>query len=131
MPHAKRKSLKIFVKRAYEDATPEDGYRVLVDRLWPRGRSKEILALGQWARDVAPSAALRKWFGHKPARWEAFQQRYSLELDAEEQQQRMRSLLAEAKGQSITLVYGAKDEEHNQAIVLRDVLSHLQEESNR
>ena len=61
MPHAKRKSLKIFVKRAYEDATPEDGYRVLVDRLWPRGRSKETLALGQWARDVAPSAALRKW----------------------------------------------------------------------
>ncbi|MGY6157446.1 DUF488 domain-containing protein [Paraburkholderia graminis] len=131
MPHAKRKHLKIFVKRAYEDATPKDGYRVLVDRLWPRGRSKEILALGQWARDVAPSAALRKWFGHKPARWEAFQQRYRLELDAEEQQQRMRSLLTEAKGQPITLVYGAKDEEHNQAIVLRDVLSHLPEESKR
>jgi uncharacterized protein YeaO (DUF488 family) len=131
MPHAKRKSLKIFIKRAYEDATPEDGYRVLVDRLWPRGRSKEILALGQWARDVAPSAALRKWFGHKPTRWEAFQQRYRLELDAEEQQQRMQSLLAEAKGQPITLVYGAKDEEHNQAIVLRDVLSHLSEESSR
>ncbi|MFM0472042.1 DUF488 domain-containing protein [Paraburkholderia strydomiana] len=130
MPHAKRKSLKIFVKQAYEDATPEDRYRVLVDRLWPRGRSKEILALGQWARDVAPSAALRKWFGHKPARWEAFQQRYRLELDAEEQQQRMRSLLAEAKGQPITLVYGAKDEEHNQAIVLRDVLSHLSAESD-
>jgi uncharacterized protein YeaO (DUF488 family) len=131
MPHAKRKHLKIFVKRAYEDATPKDGYRVLVDRLWPRGRSKEILALGQWARDVAPSAALRKWFGHKPARWEAFQQRYRLELDAEEQQQRMRSPLTEAKGQPITLVYGAKDEEHNQAIVLRDVLSHLPEESKR
>jgi uncharacterized protein YeaO (DUF488 family) len=131
MPHAKRKSFKIFVKRAYEDATPEDGYRVLVDRVWPRGRSKEILALGQWARDVAPSAALRKWFGHEPIRWEAFQQRYRLELDAEEQQQRMRSLLAEAKGQPITLVYGAKDEEYNQAIVLRDVLSDLSEESNR
>jgi uncharacterized protein YeaO (DUF488 family) len=84
MPYAKRKSLTIFVKRAYEDATPEDGYRVLVDRLWPRGRSKEILALGQWTRDVAPSAALRKWFGHKPTRWEAFQPRYRLELDAEE-----------------------------------------------
>lgn len=131
MPHAKRTSLKIFVKRAYEDATPEDGYRVLVDRVWPRGRSKEILTLSQWARDVAPSAALRKWFGHKPTRWEAFQQRYRLELDAEEQQQRMRSLLAEAKEQPITLVYGAKDEEHNQAIVLRDVLSHLSKESNR
>jgi uncharacterized protein YeaO (DUF488 family) len=131
MPRVKRKSLRIFVKRAYEDATPEDGYRVLVDRLWPRGRSKETLALGQWARDVAPSAALRKWFGHRPVRWEAFQQRYRHELDAEEQQQRMQCLLADAKGQSITLVYGAKDEEHNQAIVLRDVLSHLSEESNR
>lgn len=109
MPHAKRKSLTIFVKRAYEDAAPEDGYRVLVDRLWPRARSKEILALGQWTRDVAPSAALHKWSGHKPTRWEAFQQRYRPELDAEEQQQRMRSLLAEAKGQPITLVYGAKD----------------------
>lgn len=130
MSHAKHESLKIFVKRAYEDAAPEDGYRVLVDRLWPRGRSRGTLALGQWARDVAPSAALRKWFGHKPARWEAFQQRYRHELDAEEQQQRMRSLLAEAKGQPITLVYGAKDEEHNQAIVLRDVLSHLSEASN-
>lgn len=86
MPLGKRKSLKIFVKPAYEDATPEDGYRVLVDRLWPRGRSKEILALGQWACDVAPSAALCKWFGHKPIRWEAFQQRYRLELDAEEPQ---------------------------------------------
>lgn len=131
MAHAKRTSLKISVKRAYEDATPEDGYRVLVDRLWPRGRSKQTLALGQWARDVAPSAALRKWFGHKPTRWDAFQQRYRVELDAEEQQQRMRSLLAEARGQPITLVYGAKDEDHNQAIVLQDVLSHLSEGSDR
>jgi uncharacterized protein YeaO (DUF488 family) len=129
MPHANRRTSNIFLKRAYEDATPEDGYRVLVDRLWPRGRSKETLALGQWARDVAPSAALRKWFGHKPQRWEAFQQRYRRELDADEQQQRMRRLLVDAQGQSITLVYGAKDDEHNQAIVLRDVLSHLSEES--
>jgi uncharacterized protein YeaO (DUF488 family) len=131
MPHANRNRLMILVKRAYEDATPEDGYRVLVDRLWPRGRSKETLALAQWARDVAPSAALRKWFGHRPERWEAFQQRYRRELDAEEQQQRMRRLLADTKGQPITLVYGAKDEEHNQAIVLRDVLSHLLEGSDR
>jgi len=123
--------LKIFVKRAYEDATPEDGYRILVDRVWPRGRSKETLALGEWARDVAPSAALRKWFGHKPARWEAFQQRYRRELDTDEQQQRMQSLLDDAKGQPITLVYGARDEEHNQAIVLRDVLLHLSAKSNR
>lgn len=109
MPHAKWKSLKIFVKRAYEDATPEDGYRVLVDRLRPPGRSKEILGLGHWARDVAPSAALRKRFGHKRTRWDAFRRRYCPELDAEETQPGVWFLLADAK-----------DEEHGQAIVLRD-----------
>ncbi len=119
--------MNIFVKRAYEDATPADGFRVLVDRVWPRGRSKEVLALGEWARDIAPSAALRKWFGHLPARWDAFQQRYLDELSTEEQQQRLRALLADAKAQTITLVYGAKDEELNQAIVLREVLSRLAE----
>lgn len=125
MPQANRKKLQIFIKRAYEDAIPEDGYRVLVDRIWPRGRSKETLELDQWARDLAPSADLRKWFGHDPKRWEAFQQRYRSELEAEEKQEQMRRLLAEADGRSITLIYGAKDEEHNQAIVLRDVLSRL------
>ncbi|MGV8892515.1 MAG: DUF488 domain-containing protein [Burkholderiaceae bacterium] len=124
MPHANRTKNIIFIKRAYEDATAEDGYRVLVDRIWPRGCSKEKLELDQWARDVAPSTALRKWFGHDPKRWEAFQQRYRNELDTEEMQERIRQLLAEAAGRSITLVYGAKDEEHNHAIVLRDVLSH-------
>jgi uncharacterized protein YeaO (DUF488 family) len=115
-PH--QDGLKIFVKRAYEDATPVDGYRVFVDRLWPRGRSNEILEVSQWARDIAPGAALRKWFGHKPERWEAFQQRYRHELDAEEPQQRMRRmrcLLADANRLPIPLVYGAKDEEHNRA----------------
>ena len=120
-----RKKVKIFIKRAYEDAAPQDGYRVLVDRIWPRGRSKETLALDQWMRDLAPSADLRKWFGHDPKRWEIFQQRYRSELDSEEMQEGMRRLFAEADGRSITLVYGAKDEKHNQAIVLRDVLSHL------
>ncbi|NMM27766.1 MAG: DUF488 family protein [Glaciimonas sp.] len=123
MPHANRTKLKIFIKRAYEDAAPADGFRVLVDRLWPRGRSKETLELDQWARDLAPSANLRKWFGHAPKRWETFQQRYRSELDAEEKQEGMRDLLAAADGRSITLVYAAKDEQHNQAIVLRDVLS--------
>ncbi|MET3229326.1 UNVERIFIED_ORG: uncharacterized protein YeaO (DUF488 family) [Burkholderia sp. 1263] len=131
MPHSNREGLRIFIKRAYEEATQDDGYRVLVDRLWPRGRSKERLALDQWARDIAPSAALCEWFGHKPERWEVFQQRYRHELDAEELRERMRSLLVDAKGQPITLVYGAKDEEHNQAIVLRDVLAHFAAESNR
>lgn len=124
----KRKKLKIVVKRAYAEATPEDGYRVLVDRVWPRGCSKGTLALGQWARDIAPSATLRTWFGHKPERWDEFQRRYRHELDAEEQRQRLRGLVEGAAGRTITLVYGAKDEIHNQAIVLRDVLLHLLEE---
>ncbi|NMM39133.1 MAG: DUF488 family protein [Glaciimonas sp.] len=127
MPHANRTQLKIFIKRAYEDAAPADGFRVLVDRLWPRGRSKETLELDQWARDLAPSANLRKWFGHAPKRWDAFQQRYRSELEAEEKQEGMRDLLAAADGRSITLVYAAKDEQHNQAIVLREVLSQLHE----
>jgi uncharacterized protein YeaO (DUF488 family) len=125
MPHANRKSPKISIQRAYEDPGPEDGYRVLVDRVWPRGRSKETLKLDQWARELAPSAELREWFGHDPKRWTAFQQRYRDELGSEEMRERMQQLLQDSGGQQITLVYGAKDEEHNQAIVLRDVLSHL------
>ena len=125
MPHANRKSPKFFIQRAYEDPGPEDGYRVLVDRVWPRGRSKETLKLDQWARELAPSAELREWFGHDPQRWTAFQQRYRAELDSEETRERMQQLLMDSGGQRITLVYGAKDDEHNQAIVLRDVLLHL------
>ncbi|MGF6603913.1 uncharacterized protein YeaO (DUF488 family) [Paraburkholderia sp. GAS448] len=125
MPHTNRKSLKIFIRRAYDDPTQEDGYRVLVDRVWPRGRSKETLKLDEWVRELAPGTELRKWFGHDPQRWEAFQQRYRSELDSEEMQARMRQLLSDAGGQPITLVYGARDEEHNQAIVLRDVLLRL------
>lgn len=127
MPHTNRTNSKIMIKRAYEDPSPDDGYRVLVDRVWPRGRSKATLALDQWARDLAPSAELRKWFGHAPKRWEVFQQRYRTELDAEEAQEQIRRLLTDSNGRIITLVYGAKDEEHNQAIVLRDVLSHRRE----
>ncbi len=125
MPSAPLKKLKILIMRAYEDPTPHDGYRVLVDRVWPRGRSKETLALDQWARELAPSTELRKWFGHEPERWEVFQQRYRGELDEPELQERMHSLLADAHGRTITLVYGAKDEELNQAVVLREVLLQL------
>lgn len=125
MAHAKRKSSAILIKRAYEDASPDDGYRVLVDRVWPRGRSRETLALAQWMREIAPSDALRKWFGHDPQRWTEFQQRYLAELHTDEQVARMRSLLADAAGQPLTLVYGAKDPQHNQAVVLRDALLRL------
>ncbi len=110
--------MKISIKRAYEDPLPADGYRVLVDRVWPRGRSKEVLAIDEWAREVAPSTALRKWFGHEPKRWDDFQERYLAELDAPEQQERLRAIMTAAGKRPITLVYGAKDEEHNQAVVL-------------
>src|SRR5947207_12874008 len=112
--------MKISIKRAYEDAAPQDGYRVLVDRVWPRGRSKDDLALDDWAKNIAPSTSLRKWFGHDPERWETFQERYRNELS--HRRERLRSLLKSAGKRRLTLVYGAKDENHNQAIVLRDIL---------
>jgi uncharacterized protein YeaO (DUF488 family) len=117
--------MKISVKRAYEDAAAGDAYRALVDRIWPRERSKAVLAIDEWARDLAPSAALRQWFGHDPERWDAFQVRYRTELQSPEQRERLRSPLSAAGRHSITLVYGAKDEEHNQAVVLRQVLSKM------
>lgn len=125
MPHASSKSSKIVVQRAYDEPGPHDGYRVLVDRVWPRGRSKEALNLDEWLRDLAPSTELRKWFGHDPQRWTEFQQRYRAELDSEEMRTRMQQLLRDAGSRRITLIYSAKDEEHNQALVLRDVLVQL------
>jgi uncharacterized protein YeaO (DUF488 family) len=115
--------MNISIKRAYEDAAPADGYRVLVDRVWPRGRSRASLALAEWAKDLAPSTKLRQWFGHDPKRWETFQDRYRSELASPAQRARMRLLLDAAGKGPLTLVYSAKDEERNQAVVLRDVLS--------
>lgn len=120
-----RGELQIHLKRAYEDKATQDGYRVLVDRVWPRGRDKKTLGLDAWARDLAPSHELRKWFGHDAARWDEFQRLYREELRNEATQERMRQLLNEAKGHPITLVYAAKDTEHNQAVVLREVLLRL------
>jgi len=114
--------MKISIKRAYEDAMPGDGYRVLVDRLWPRGCSREALALADWTKDIAPSEKLRKWFNHDPARWQIFQDRYQQELASDQQRARLHSLLTAAGRGPLTLVYGAKDSEHNQAAVLRQVL---------
>ncbi|HEY1736296.1 MAG TPA: DUF488 family protein [Methylovirgula sp.] len=115
--------MRILVKRAYEPAATEDGYRALVDRLWPRGRSKTELALDEWAKTLAPSATLRAWFGHRPERWTIFQRRYEKELSTPEQREALHALLARAGRGPLTLVYGAKDEEHNQAIVLRNRLT--------
>lgn len=114
--------MRITIKRAYDEPAPEDGYRVLVDRVWPRGRSKQALALDEWAKELAPSTKLRQWFGHDPERWRVFQQRYREELATPEQRQLLHALLKNAGKHGLTLVYGAKDEEHNQAVVLRNVL---------
>jgi uncharacterized protein YeaO (DUF488 family) len=108
------------LKRAYEPATRGDGLRILVDRLWPRGVSKADAALDRWEKDVSPSTALRKWFGHDPARWQEFRSRYAAEVRQHpELLSRLRSL---ARKSPVTLVYSAHDEVHNDAVVLRDLM---------
>ncbi|MGH2994595.1 MAG: DUF488 domain-containing protein [Solirubrobacterales bacterium] len=108
------------LKRAYEPARATDGYRVLIDRLWPRGVSRERAHLDEWARELAPSAALRRWFGHDPARFSQFRRRYAEELAAQET--KLRELRRRARQGTLTLVYGARDTEHNDAVVLAEVL---------
>ncbi len=108
------------VKRAYEAPAQDDGTRILIDRLWPRGVKKEALALDQWDKELAPSTELRQWFGHDPARWAEFQQRYAEELHTHAPA--FDTLRALARKGRITLVYGAHDEEHNNAVALRDML---------
>ncbi len=115
----------IVLKRAYEDPGPEDGYRVLVDRLWPRGRARAVLALNDWARDLAPSDGLRKTFHHDAERWDEFRQAYLQELAQPAQQAAMRALLVAAGSGRLTLVYGARDPERNNAVVLHQALSTL------
>jgi uncharacterized protein YeaO (DUF488 family) len=123
--------LKISIKRAYEEPTARDGYRVLVDRVWPRGRSKDALALDEWAKMLAPSTKLRKWFGHDPKRWQDFQERYRRELAAPAQRERLQALTAVARKRPVTLIYGASDSEHNQAVVLREILSRMDRPNQR
>lgn len=109
------------IKRVYDDPAPEDGYRVLVDRLWPRGMSHERAAVGTWLKDVAPSAELRTWWGHDPARLDEFTARYRAELDANPALPELRRLLHDHP--VVTLVYSAKDRQLNQARVLQDYLA--------
>lgn len=112
----------ILLKRAYEPPARGDGYRVLVDRLWPRGVKKDTLRLDRWAKELAPSPALRVWFGHDPARFRAFARRYGAELRAAAARPALAELAQRASRGTVTLVYGARDAEHNGAVVLRDVL---------
>ena len=108
------------IKRAYEPPAPEDGMRILIDRLWPRGVKKETLALDQWMKELAPSTELRQWFGHDPALWTEFRARYVAELGPHAEQ--IEALRALARKGTVTLVYGAHDEAHNNAVVLRELL---------
>jgi uncharacterized protein YeaO (DUF488 family) len=112
--------MDIRIKRVYDAPAGDDGFRVLVDRLWPRGLTKDAAKVDLWLKDIAPSDLLRKWFGHETANWEEFRRRYSDELaDAGDFLDR---LLAEARQGTVTLLYAAHDQEHNNAVVLRDRL---------
>lgn len=115
----------VTIKRVYEAADSQDGFRVFVDRLWPRGVSKGEFHYDLWCKDLAPSPDLRKWFGHKAEHWEGFRERYTSELHAPAEQEKMGEVF-EAAGQRrpITLVYGAKDPEHNHALILADEMNH-------
>ena len=113
--------MTITIKRVYDERDDGDGYRVLVDRLWPRGVSKEGAHVDEWLRDVAPSTELRKEFGHDPQRFAQFAERYRAELDANPATDSLRTVVEQHD--VVTLVYAAHDTEHNQAVVLRDYLS--------
>jgi uncharacterized protein YeaO (DUF488 family) len=112
--------MEVRLKRAYEPPTASDGYRVLVDRLWPRGVRREEARLDEWARELAPSAELRRWFGHDPERFEEFRRRYTDELAGQEE--KLRELRRRAREGALTLVYSARDVEHNDAVVLAEIL---------
>jgi uncharacterized protein YeaO (DUF488 family) len=108
------------LKRVYEPAASSDGYRVLIDRLWPRGVSRKRAQLDEWERELSPSTKLRQWFGHDPGRFEEFRRRYAEELRP--QRPRIAELRRRARERTLTLVYSAHDVEHNDAVVLADVL---------
>lgn len=116
-------AMPIALKRAYEEPTPQDGYRILVDRIWPRGVSKEEAELDEWLKEVAPSKELRRWFQHDASRWAEFRRRYLSELKSHRDE--LRGLARRARRQRVTLVFGAGDEEHNNAVVLKQYLRML------
>jgi uncharacterized protein YeaO (DUF488 family) len=112
--------MSIVLKRAYEPPAASDGWRVLVDRIWPRGIAKEDLQVDAWLKDVAPSTELRKWFGHDPNKWDEFRQRYAREL--EQRQDAIEQLLDKARAGDVTLVFGARDARHSNAAALKEYL---------
>jgi len=116
--NVKIKDMDIKIKRVYEQPDKNDGMRILVDRLWPRGLTKEKAGVDLWLKDIAPSTELRKWFNHDPDKWDEFKKRYLIEL--KENTEQVWLLKQELEKGVVTLVYGAKDKEHNEALVLQD-----------
>ncbi len=112
----------INLKRIYDKYEKNDGFRILIDRLWPRGLSKENARIDLWLKEIAPSGDLRKWFGHDPAKWDEFKEKYIAELKSRQEQIEEIKNLAKTQ-KTITLLYAAKDEDHNNAVVLKEVLS--------
>lgn len=112
--------MSVRIKRIYDAPADDDGYRVLVDRVWPRGVSKQAARLDRWLKEVAPSTELRRWFGHDPSRWDEFRKRYRGEL--EETPALVQELVDKARSTSVTLLFSARDRQHNQAVVLREWL---------
>jgi uncharacterized protein YeaO (DUF488 family) len=112
--------MDVCIKRIYELPSRSDGYRVLVDRVWPRGVKKEAAKLDEWLREIAPSTALRKWFGHQPKRWTLFRNRYLAELN--EHTSPLQTLRERASRQRVTLLYAARDQKFNHAVVLKECL---------
>jgi uncharacterized protein YeaO (DUF488 family) len=110
------------IKRIYDEPAPEDGRRILVDRIWPRGMSHEEARLSAWLQDLAPSPTLRKWFGHEPDRWPEFRERYLAELAGPAAQALLQELTDVAKVETVTLVYAAHDQKRNNAVVLQELL---------
>jgi uncharacterized protein YeaO (DUF488 family) len=119
----------IALKRVYEPATEEDGTRFLVERLWPRGVRKDALMLDEWLKDVAPSTELRRWFGHDPARWQEFSQRYAAELEA--RPDAWAPIVQADRSGTVTLLYSSHDTEHNNAVALKAYLEARSAESRR
>ncbi|HWP93068.1 MAG TPA: DUF488 domain-containing protein [Thermodesulfobacteriota bacterium] len=115
----------IKIKRAYDKARKDDGTRVLVDRLWPRGLKKEEIKIDLWLKEIAPSNELRKWFSHDPQRWKEFCKRYKEELKRDEKRDAIKKLVEIAERENLILVYGAKDEEHNNAVVVKEFIEDL------
>lgn len=115
----------IRIKRVYREPSPRDGIRILVDRVWPRGVTKTRARIDAWRKELAPSAPLRKWFGHDPAKWIGFRKRYRTELADSDQLSALKELARLSRRKTITLLYGAADEEHNQAVFLKELLDKL------